>query len=63
MSSRGVTDVKKDFIFTDSEWDQAKMFGQYEQRENREEVVWFRRVDLESYVSMIRDEIRERGVE
>lgn len=41
-------------LFTDREWGEAKMFGQYEQRENREEVVVFRRVDLASYVSMIR---------
>jgi|VirMetMinimDraft_7_1064189.scaffolds.fasta_scaffold32963_3 hypothetical protein len=41
-------------LFTDREWFEAKMFGQYEQRENREEVVVFRRIDLASYVSMIR---------
>ena len=44
----------QDPLFTDREWGEAKMFGQYEQRENREEVVVFRRVDLASYVSMIR---------
>ena len=41
-------------LFTDREWGEAKMFGQYEQRENREEVVVFRRVDLAAYVTMIR---------
>lgn len=41
-------------LFTDREWGEAKMFGQYEQRENREEVVVFRREDIASYVRMLR---------
>lgn len=44
----------KEPMFTDREWFEAKMFGQYEQRENREEVVVFRRVDLCAYVTMMR---------
>jgi len=45
----------QELLFTDREWFEAKMFGQYEQRENREEVVVFRRADLAHYVSMIRE--------
>jgi|DEB19_MinimDraft_3_1074340.scaffolds.fasta_scaffold00018_53 hypothetical protein len=41
-------------MFTDREWFEAKCFGQYEQRENREEVVVFRREDLCAYVTMLR---------
>lgn len=44
----------QDPLFTYRDWFEAKMFGQYEQRENREEFVVFRRVDLADYVSMIR---------
>ena len=41
-------------MFNDREWFEAKCFGQYEQRENREEVVVFRREDLCAYVTMLR---------
>jgi hypothetical protein len=47
--------MTNDPLFTDREWFEAKMFGQYEQRENREEVVVFSREDLAGYVSMIRE--------
>ena len=42
-------------MFTDREWFEAKCFGQYEQRENREEVVVFRREDLCAYITMLRE--------
>lgn len=47
-------------MITADEWEEAKMFGQYEQRENREEVVVFRRVDLCAYVTMLRQEYAEK---
>ena len=43
----------QEHLFTDREWGEAKMFGQYEQRDEGEVVV-FRRVDLAAYVGMIR---------
>jgi hypothetical protein len=46
-------DAALENMFTDLEWDEAKMFGQYEQR-TEGEVVVFRRVDLAAYVGMIR---------
>jgi len=46
--------MEKEPMFTDREWAEAIMFGQYEQRENREEVVVFRRIDLCAYVTMLR---------
>jgi hypothetical protein len=54
----------KEPMFTDREWGEAKMFGQYEQRANREEVVVFSRVDLCAYATMLRQydaEIRPDG--
>ena len=53
------TEMEKEPMFTDREWAEAIMFGQYEQRENREEVVVFRRVDLCAYVTMLRQYDKE----
>ena len=43
---------ERENLLTSDEWEDAKMFGQYEQRDG-DEVIFFRHVDLSSYVSMM----------
>jgi len=50
-------------LLTEYEWEEAKMFGQYEQKDG-EEVIFFRHVDLSAYVSMMiyqRNKEKETG--